>query len=124
MLPHIQRIDLQSFEDNAGKYSICERFDLFLCLQINELYNDYKGTNYASNRAYGAIYDVMLKRRKLLPCPLYHVAPSGNFTAAPNMYKIKYTQQGYGIYTPNTFPNGKDNVIEKVFDCNHKYYSH
>ena len=59
-----------------------------------------------TNKAYGVVYDMETKEKALLQCPIYHVSSDGKFAVAPNLYKIKYTQKGYGIDEPSAVPNG------------------
>eukprot|EP01038_Epipyxis_sp_PR26KG_P008987 gene8987-12121_t len=66
--------------------------------------------SYSSNelhmyRALGVIYNPRKKSKKYLQCPIYHVSNNGLYAASPNLYKIKYTQKGYGINVDYSTPN-------------------
>lgn len=57
--------------------------------------------NQTQRTAHGVAYDMKSGISKQLPCPIYHVSQDGLFTVSPNLYKIQYTQLGYGLDYPN-----------------------
>eukprot|EP01039_Chlorochromonas_danica_P003980 gene3982-4354_t len=64
-------------------------------------YNQEALTKTTHRRAYGVAVEMKSGISKQLACPVYHVSQDGLFTVSPNLYKIQYTQQGYGLDYPN-----------------------
>lgn len=52
--------------------------------------------------ACGVKVDTTTGITKILQCPIYHVNAFGTYAVSPNLYKIKYAQQGYGIQSEST----------------------
>lgn len=53
----------------------------------------------------GIKHSILSNKQQPLPCLIYHVSSNGKYAACARLDKIKFTQQGYGIYLPGAKPN-------------------
>jgi hypothetical protein len=58
----------------------------------------------------GVRYNMFTGDRSVLDCPVYHVSSSGKFAVAPNLNRIQYTQQGYGVDQGQNSSNANTNA--------------
>ena len=52
--------------------------------------------DFLQKRVVGVVMNLQNREQRILQCPVYHVSPSGEYTVAPNMHKIRHVQMGYG----------------------------
>jgi hypothetical protein len=96
--------------------------------QDNLVYYNTFDENY---HVQGVMYDINRNVKQHLTCPIYHVSYSGKYSIrynlhlyilsyyfnvytcfSPNLGKIQYTQQGYGVYVPSV--NVQRNYLLKL----------
>ncbi|RYH30133.1 hypothetical protein EON65_06120 [archaeon] len=76
------------------------------------VYNSMESPN---STVYGLEYDIKLGKARKLECPVYHVSQDGQYAVAPNLYKMKHTQGGYGIDTWSSHIENYDHHQDGVF---------
>lgn len=57
------------------------------------IYNDLQGDRFVS-----VIYDIETKQNRVLPMPVYHIAPNGKYAVTLNFARVCRMRPGYGYY--------------------------
>lgn len=63
----------------------------------------------------GVMADIHTSKKVYFDSPVYHVSTLGDYYAAPDLTKIRFTQLGYGVYSPRASPNTHASRSDGVF---------
>lgn len=64
----------------------------------NLIFNNIDATKAVLNDTVRAVsFDLISNQSRYMNCPIYHISADGRWGASPNLFKVHFTQKGYGI---------------------------